>query len=338
MSAHRAAGWACIAAALTLSFAACGSTTTAPSTKGDVARVAGTVITQEQLDIRLQSALADISDAGGPTNNQGMLTAVTSTVIGSLIFDSVVAQEASRLHMAASSSQVADRIVQFTQDAGGTAQLQAQLAAAGQSMAGLRDEITSSINEENVESHFAQVRAAQVIQQLNQGATFASLESQYNDSPDTSSKAGQLGTLSAAQISSELGSGVLSAVESTKAGEYTPSAVRNTSGYEIIQVEALTATTWTLREILIAAPQPYTVKERPDWFAEEVYYQIYQDCQAKEISVYGSYARVKGANPCTSGPPTGASPTVSPTLAPGSTASSTASSTPSASPSPAPTG
>jgi hypothetical protein len=299
------AGRALSVLAVGLAVAACGSSSApSPAPGSAVALVAGSRITAAQLDVRLQSAIADIVQAGGPANNPQMLTSLTATVIGSLIFDTVVAQEAVRLHMAASQSQVDDRVRQFTQDAGGASQLQSQLAAAGQSMAGLRDEITAEIDEQAVESYFARLRALQVIQQLAQGTAFDSLVTQYSDSPDTSSKRGELGTLTAAQIAAELGANALSAIRSLQAGQYTTTPIRNTQGYEIIRVDAVTATAWTLREILIAAPQPYTVKERPEWFSEEVYYQIFQDCQAGKITLYGRYARVTGANPCTGGSPT----------------------------------
>jgi parvulin-like peptidyl-prolyl isomerase len=310
---------AALIALLLVTLAACGSSPAPAPTPSVVATVAGSRITAAQLDIRLQSALAGITQAGGPSDNPQMLTAVTATVIGSLIFDTVVAQEAARLHLSASQSQVDDRVRQFTQDAGGAAQLQSQLAAAGQSMAGLRDEITAGINEQNVENHFAQVRAQQVIQQLSQGADFGSLVTQYSDSPDTSSKGGQLGSLTAAQIASQLGASVLSAVRPLHPGRYTTTPVRNTQGYEIIRVDAVSPTTWTLREILVAAPQPYTVKERPQWFAEEVYYQIFSDCQAGTITLYGRYAKVKGADPCTS---------ASPSASPATTATASASPSP----------
>ena len=297
----RSAGLLSLAAVAALAIGSCGAPAAAPSASLPIARVAGQAITQEQLDVRLQSALADLAGAGGPTSNPQMLTRVTSTVIGSLIFDTVVAQEAAGLHMAASPGQVQDRILQFTQDAGGSAQLQAQLAAAGQSMAGLRDEITSAINEQNVEAHFAQLRAAQVLQQLDAGTGFASLVAQYSDSPDTAAKGGQLGTLGASRVSSELGAAVLAAVRPLRAGQHTETPIRNSSGYEILQVDAVSASGWALREILVSAPQPYTVKERPQWFAEEVYYQIYQESQAHQISVYGAYAKVQGADPCAPG-------------------------------------
>jgi len=326
-----------IAAVPLLTLAACGApAASSPSASQPVARVAGSVISEAQLDVRLQSALADLAAAGGPTSDPQMLTQVTGTVVGSLIFDTVVAEEAARLHVAATPSQVDDRIRQFTQDAGGAAQLQAQLAAAGQSMAGLRDEIASSINEQGVEGYFAQLRVGQVLQQLAQGTDFASLESQYNDSPDTSAKAGQLGTLSASQVTSELGAEALAAINSLRAGQYTRSAVRNSSGYEIIQVEAVTSAGWTLREVLVAAPQPYTVQERPDWFAEEVYYQIYQECQTHQITVFGAYAKVPGADPCNSGGAPASPGAASPAPSPGATVTPSGLASPAASPSPSP--
>ncbi len=319
----RPGGRAAAVLALGLAVAACGSSSSPTSASSTaVATVAGSRISAEQLDVRLQSALADIGEAGGPTGNPQMLTSVTATVIGSLIFDTVVAQEARRLHMLAKPGQVDDRLRQFTQDAGGPAQLQSQLAAAGQSMAGLRDEITSEIDEQNVENYFAQLRAQQVARQLSQGANFGSLVTQYSDSPDTSSKGGQLGSLSAAQITSELGGNVLGAIRPLQPGQYTTRPVRNTQGYEIVRVDAVSATTWTLREILVAAPQPYTVKDRPSWFNEEVYYEIFQDCQAGRITLYGRYKTVKGANPCVA-----ASPAAPP--APTATASASPSATPS---------
>jgi hypothetical protein len=308
--APRPAGRAAALATACLIIAACGSSPTSPPpASGNVAVVAGTTITAEQLDVRLQSALGDLTQAGAPSGNSQMLTAVTATVIGSLIFDTVVAQEAAKLHLMATAQQVQDRLTQFTQDAGGATQLQSQLAAAGQSVAGLRDEITASINETNVENYFAQVRADEVLQQLAQGVAFDSLVSQYDDSPTSSQQNGKLGPLSAGQVTSELGANVLTALQPLQPGEYTRTAIRDTAGYEILQVDAVTASTWSLTEILVAAPQPYTVNERPQWFAEEVNYQIYSDCQANQITLFGTYAKVKGADPCTAG--VGASPSPS---------------------------
>lgn len=331
--------------AVSLTVAACGASAAAsPSATGAVARVGTSLITQEQLDVRLQSSLAAIAQGGGPTADPKMLTGVTATVIGSLIFDTVVAQEAALLHVAATQAEVTAQLAQYTSQAGGATQLQEQLAAGGLSLAGLRDEISSDLNEQHVEDHFAEQRAAEVLQQLAQGADFASLVSQFSDSPDTSGSGGKLGTLTAAQVTSQLGAGVLAAVQPLSAGQHTKAAVHTSSGYEILHVDGVSAAGWTLREILVAAPAPYTVRERPQWFAEEVYYQIYQDCQQHQITVY---SKVPGANPCTSGAPAGspaaspsaASPTVSAGGSPSAaspSASAAASASDGATPSPSP--
>jgi len=61
-----------------------------------------------------------------------------------------------------------------------------------------------------------------------------------------------------------------------------------------------------VRRILVYAGNPYTVTDRPNWFAESLFSAIAQLCQAKQIDVTLTNA---GGNPC----PPPASPSAKPT-------------------------
>ena len=62
-----------------------------------------------------------------------------------------------------------------------------------------------------------------------------------------------------------------------------------------MELESSTTTTLTLRHIIVDAPQPYTVKERPPWFSEAIFESLAQDCSAGEIHIYVSNV---GDDPC----------------------------------------
>lgn len=296
---------------LSILAAGCGNPpSSTPTAGGAVAQVNGTAITQQQLDLRLRSTLGVLSGAGAPTGNAQMLGRVRGSVVRGLIFDTVIAQEAARQHLAASEADVNSQLTQSASDAGGQSQLQSQLAAANQSMDSLRDEIRSRLNEQGLEDFFARDRVTTVLQALAQGSDFGQLVSEYSDSPDTKPKAGQLGTLGDDQIRALLGDSAIAALAALQPGDYTKAAARTKSGYEILRIDGAAAGGRALREILVAAPNPYTVRERPSWFSQQVFQAILDDCQRGHISVY---VKDSGADPCAAGAPSTTPRPASPT-------------------------
>ena len=75
--------------------------------------------------------------------------------------------------------------------------------------------------------------------------------------------------------------------------------MRDAGVYDILQLYANTASSWSVRHILIAAPLPYTVRNRPAWFSEALFATVAQDCRAGKIHVYVKDA---GADPCAGAP------------------------------------
>jgi parvulin-like peptidyl-prolyl isomerase len=287
---------------------AAATTTSAPAV---VARVNGTDITETQVDLRLAATLASLSGAGAPTDDAAMTARLRSNIVRGLIFDTVIAQEAAFRQVAVSDAEVEAEFQRSVSDAGGHDGLETQLAAAGSSDAALRDDIRSRLNEQHLEDYYAKQRVTLIFGKLQSGTDFATAATTYSDSPDTASKAGALGTLSDDQTSQQLGAAVLTAVKALPAGGYTPAPVRTASGYEIVRVEAIAPAGRTLREILVAAPDPYTVRERPQWFAAQIFQAILDDCKGRKITVFTGDA---GADPCAAGTPSASpKPPASPT-------------------------
>ncbi|MEO8899377.1 MAG: SurA N-terminal domain-containing protein [Candidatus Dormibacter sp.] len=265
-----------------------GCSSAAPSPSGGsqvIARVGPTAITNELFQVRLTSALTSVAIAGGPTNNPAMRSQVRASVLRSLIIDTVIAQEAAASGVAATDAEVQAQVQADVTAAGGTNQLQSRLASLGGSMAQLHDEITSSINEQKLEDVFAKQRALEIEQKLAAGVSFATLAAQYSDDTTTAPKGGELGAVSRTQVQGDdpvYAGPVLALV----AGRYTTTPIRDAQGYDIVQLESSTATTLRLRHIVVNAPEPYTVKERPNWFGEAIFESIAQDCSANQIHVY----------------------------------------------------
>ena len=263
------------------------------------------MITQAAFDIRLQSTFVAIQQGGGPTADPAMRTSVRASVLRSLILDAVIAQEAAAQGLAATAAQVQAEVDKDAQQAGGMSQLQTQLASAGGSVAQLQDEIRSQLNEARLEDAFARQRAAMVEQTLAGGAAFAATAQQYSDDTGTATKGGDLGVLSQSDLTSG-DPAFAAAVKALAVGAYTTTPVHDSGGYDIIEVYATTATTWSARHILITAPTPYTVQDRPAWFAESLFATVAQECRAGQIHVYIADS---GADPCSGAP---ALPTVPP--------------------------
>ena len=272
-----------------------------------VARVGPTPITNDLFMVRLTSALTSLAQGGGPTGNATMRSQVRASVLRSLIIDTVIAQEAAASGVTATSAEVQAEVQADITAAGGTSQLQTQLASLGGSMAQLHDAITSSLNEQKLEDLFAKRRATEIEQKLAGGATFATLAAQYSDDTGTASKGGDLGAVPRSQVQGD-DPAYSAAVLALAAGAYTTTPIRDTQGYDIVQLESATPTTLTLRHIVVNAPQPYTVRERPTWFSEAIFESIAQDCAAKQIQVFISDV---GDDVCAAASPS-PSPSVSP--------------------------
>ena len=278
-----------------LASAGCGATssTSAPPTQV-VARVGATAITASAFEVRLQSTLAEVVSAGGPSNNAAMTAQVRASVLRSLLIDTVIAQEAMASGVAATDAQVQAQVDADTQTAGGPDQLQSQLAALGGSMAQLRDEIRSSLNEQRLEDLFAHRRADEIEQKLAAGTSFAALAAQYSDDTDTSSNGGALGTVTRAQVQGD-DPAYAAAVLALQPGAHTNPPIHDAQGYDIVQLDSLSGSSLVLRHIIVDAPQPYTVKERPTWFSEAIFESLAQDCAAGQIHIYVSNV---GDDPC----------------------------------------
>ena len=199
--------------------------------------------------------------------------------------------------------EVQTEVAADAQQAGGMNALRTELAGAGGSIAQLTDEITSDLNEQRLEDHFAQARAATVEHTLATGANFLTTAKTFSDDTGTNAKGGDLGLLTAANLSA-YDPAFSAAVKRLVPGQYTKTPVHDAGGYDIVMLYAKSAKGWSVRHILIAAPTPYSVTNRPAWFQELLFVTVAQLCAANQIEVSLTNA---GGNPCVA-PAPGASP------------------------------
>jgi parvulin-like peptidyl-prolyl isomerase len=284
---------------------ACGAaqTTPTPGSSAVVARVGASVITQAAFDTRLKSTLTAIHQGGGPSGNAAMEAQVRAAVVRSLILDTIIAQEAQSRGIAATSRDVQSQIDADAKSVGGLSTLESQLASAGGSLAQLQDEVRSQINEERLENIFAQQRAQEVEQRLAAGEAFATVAQEMSDDSGTNAKGGDLGALSASDLTT-YDPAFAAAVKALAPAQYTTTPVRDAGGYDIIQLYAIGSNgqgqqTWSVRHILVAAPVPYTVSNRPAWFGEALFATVAQLCTTGKVRVYLKDA---GADPCKGAP------------------------------------
>ena len=78
----------------------CGSSTPAATPSPVIARVASQPITLAQFNVRYQTTVVSIAQAGGKPN-PAQTTAVRTSVLRSLIIDAVIREEAAKLGLAA---------------------------------------------------------------------------------------------------------------------------------------------------------------------------------------------------------------------------------------------
>lgn len=299
--------------ALCALIAACGSSKPAAVTPSPViARVATMSITLAQFNVRYQSACTSIVQGGGSCQGGAAVTQLRAAILRSLILDTVIREEATRLGLAATPAEVSAEVTTDAQQAGGVSALKTELAGAGGSIAQLEDEISSNLNEQRVENVFAQQRAAVVEKALATGANFITTAKTYSDdagSTGTAAKGGDLGVLTATQLKTYDPS-FATAVELLRVGAYTTTPVHDAGGYDIVMVYSKTAAGWGVRHILVYAGNPYNVMDRPNWFTEALFTAVNQLCAANQIVVSLTNA---GGNPCTPNPsPTAATPTPRP--------------------------
>ncbi len=298
-----------VAAACVILVTGCSSAPPPNKPSPVIARVASDTITLAQFNARYESALTSIEQGGASAGDPAQTTELRTSVLRSLIVDIVIRQEATKLGLEATPGQIQAEVATDAQQAGGKNALETELAGAGGSIAQLEDEISSDINEQRLEDHFAQARVATVEQTLASGANFIATAKQFSDDSGTSASGGDLGVLTAAQLKT-YDPNFAAAVEALKVGAYTTTAVHDAGGYDILMLYSKTTKGWGVRHILIYAGNPYNVMDRPEWFAEALFSAIRQLCVANGISVTLTNA---GGNPCTSPSPTPtpASPTAS---------------------------
>ncbi len=279
--------------------AACASNPPPPVAPSPViARVGSYAITLAQFDVRYQSACTSIKQGGGNCTGGAAVTQVRAAILRSLITDTVIREEATRLGLVATPKEVAAEVATDAQQAGGMSALKTELAGAGGSIAQLQDEISSNINEQRVEDVFAQQRAAGIEQMLAMGASFTATARTYSDdsgTTGTAAKGGDLGVLTTVQLKT-YDPAFAAAVTSLAVGSYTRTPVHDAGGYDILMVYAKTANGWGVRHILIYAGNPYNVTDRPAWFTEELFNEVDKLCAANQIEVSLTNA---GGNPCT---------------------------------------
>lgn len=291
------------ALALAALLGACGSGSgPSPSPSGPVAQVGKQTIPRSLFDLRLNTALVSVEQGGGPSPGtsgyNSMLSQLRADVLKSLIIDSIIEQEAEFRHIAASDGDVQNEVNQDVKDAGGQSQLETQLAEAGGSLDQLRDAVRSRINEQRLENQFAQQRADAILQQLQGGADFATLAKQLSDDETSGPKGGDMGVMSSASLDGG-DKTFAAAVRALKAGQTVSQPVRDVAGYEIVRVDAVTAAGWAVHRILVAAPQTYTVKERPAWFEQSLVDALAQYCSDNQLKVMIPGA----AQPCATASP-----------------------------------
>jgi hypothetical protein len=272
-----------------------------------VAKVGNQSIPRSLFDLRLSSALTAIQQGGGPQKGSSgydaMLTKLRASVLKSLIIDNVISQEATYRHLAASDAEVQKQVDADTRNAGGIDALKKQLSEAGGSLEQLRDEIRSRINEQRLEDQFAKQRADAVLQRLVAGEDFATRAKQVSDDDTTRDKGGDMGVLGDTQLDQD-GKTFADAVRALPAAKLATAPVHDQAGSEVLRVDAVSPAGHAVHRILVAAPQTYTVKERPAWFLQSVVDAIGQYCSQGQLTVLISNA----AQPCATPGAASASP------------------------------
>ncbi|HET9051088.1 MAG TPA: peptidylprolyl isomerase [Candidatus Dormibacteraeota bacterium] len=289
------------------------TTSICPTSASDhpIGTVRGDPLLSSVFDGRMCASIVGAEQGGAPGPSSpayaAFLAALRDRVLKSYVFDTITAQEARLHNTLAAQSQVDAEVQADVTAAGGRDALTSQLAQAGATEATLEDETRSRLNEANLVDLLAGQRAADVVARLKAGLPFDQAARQFSDDAGTSANGGVLGKVTIDQLNA--GDPTFKqAVLQMHAGDLSVTPIRDAQGYVVVYCDAADATSRTLRVIRVAAPNPYTTKERPNWFAEFIFLDIQGDCDQGAIQV----SEAGLASPCTS---------LAPTPAPGATPS-----------------
>lgn len=253
-----------------------------------IARVGPDAIPRSIFDQRLGVVLVAVAQGGGPQTSDpaypAFLSQVRARVLKNLILDTIIAQQARARGVATSEAEISSEIQIEAQAAGGQDKLQTQLAEAGGSLATLRDETRSRLNEAHLEEVWAQDRANEAMRRLSTGSRFEDVATDFSDDAQTVARGGDVGSLSLDQLRAG-DQAFATAVLALAAGKVSPQPVRDDAGFEILRVDSVAATSRGVHRILIAAPRPYTAKERPQWFTTAVLLALSQVCSSNGLQV-----------------------------------------------------
>ncbi len=273
---------------------ACGGSTAHPASNPTVAVVGTQKISEQQYSLRKNAALLSIEQGGGAVSGSAgtqMVNQVSADVMQGLIIDAVIAGEDSLLGIEATPKDVQAQIAADAKQVGGMKALEKQLSQGKSSMAELEDETRSSLNEERLVYYWAKEQANAVATQLSQGTAFDTLAARWAQLDETQSNSSSTTApsytvqLSPKQLTAE-GSSFDSSVSTLQAGGHTTVPILTPQGYVFAELVGRQGSTLTLNEIVIAAPNPYTVQDRAAWFEGQVFSLLQSACQDKVIHVY----------------------------------------------------
>jgi hypothetical protein len=263
-------------------------TTAATGADPVIAQVGPDTVHQSLFDQRLSVVLVAVAQGGGPQKSDpqypAFLSQVRARVLKNLILDTLIMQQARARNVATTDAEVASEVQIETAAAGGQNQLATQLAEAGGSLATLRDETRSRLNEAHLEEVWAQDRINEAIARLHAAARFEDVAADFSDDAQTNAKGGAVGSLSLDQLHAG-DAAFAGAVLALQSGQTSPQPVRDDAGFEIVRLDSISATARSIHRILVAAPRPYTAKERPAWFTQAVLLALSQVCASNSLSV-----------------------------------------------------
>jgi len=265
-------------------------------------------ISQQVFDLRLNSALGLIGRSGGGAasgrSRDAMLKQLRASVMRGLVIDAVITGEARFHHIEPQDRDIEMDIAADRQAVGGDENLRKQLGEAGGSLDQLRDETRSRLTEQRLEDFFARSRADDAEKALLAGMSFEAVAAQYSDDATTRAKGGDAGSLSNDQLKG--GDPAFgTAVAALMVNQVSSPPIRDRAGYDIVRVDAITPAGRAFHRILVAAPDPYTVRSRPAWFTASVVAAIDDQCGRGEIHIL---IREAGPSPCVAAPSPSASP------------------------------
>ena len=234
-----------------------------------IARVGHDPITLAQFNIRYQSALRQHRAGWRRLRRAGSdHRSVRTAILRSLIIDTVIREEATKLGLEATPRRSRRRSPPTRSRRGHErAQDRARRRRWVDRPARGRDQLQPQ-RAARRERLRATARRHGRVDAREAARTSAPPPSYSRTTPGTgSAKGGDLGVLTAATLKT-YDPAFAAAVESLPVGKYTKTPVHDAGGYDIVMLYSKSAKGWGVRHILIYAGNPYSVMDRPDWFAE----------------------------------------------------------------------